>query len=388
MFRHSSLMVTNTFRNRRRSVLTISSIAVSLCLLGMLMAMYRALFLNTEASPAQALRLITHHRVSITQPMPVSFESKIKQVPGVRDVMVWQWYGGTYKDARDQRNFFARFAVEPDKLFNIRSEVDLPKDEQLAFQRTRTACIVGKGLAEKFDWKLGERVTLLGDIFPVNLELTIAGIYRAPDDEQTLYFNYDYLRELLKAAGRGAEQVGVFQIKANSTDDVERVAAAVDKEFENSTAPTKTESERAWQLSFIAFVGNLKLFLLSICAAITFTILLVSANTISMSVRERVREIGILKTLGFTRETVLWIILGESTLIAVGGGVVGIILAEGVCYAVRHNASRFASLNLGMTPDVAFGVILAAAVIGLASSFIPAWNASRLSILDSLRHSG
>jgi putative ABC transport system permease protein len=351
-----------------------------------LMAMYRALFLNTETHPGQALRLVTHHKVSITQPLPISYLARIRQIPGVRDAMVWQWFGGTYKDARDPRNSFARFAINPDRFLRIKSEVALPQDQKLAFQQFRTSCVVGKKLAEKFRWRLGDRVTLVGDIFPVDLELKIAGIYSDPDDSEILFFNYEYIRELLIAGGQSAQDsVGVFLVQADGPDDAPGVAAAIDREFENSPAPTTTESELAWQLSFISFIGNLKLFLISVCGALTFTMLLVLANTISMSVRERAREVGIMKTLGFTPGAILWMISGESVCLALLGGFSGMVAAEALCALVRNSASAFASLKPSLTPDVALAVLLVAAVVGTAGSIPPAWSVSRRSILDSLR---
>jgi putative ABC transport system permease protein len=222
----------------------------------------------------------------------------------------------------------------------------------------------------------------------VNLELTLVGIYTDPDDTETLFFNYRYLREQLKTINEPvrADEVGVLLVLANDPDEVPTVAAAIDSEFENSPAPTKSESEHAWQLSFVSFLGDLKLFLLSISGALTFTILLVSANTISMSVRERVREVGIMKVLGFTRGTILGIILGESAFMATAGGVAGLFLAGGLCLLVRNSVAAFASLKLSMTFDVAVVMLLVAALIGLVSSFLPAWKASRTSILDSLRY--
>lgn len=302
MFRFLPLILKNSLRNRRRSILTIGSIAVSLCLLGVLFAMYRVLFL-AEATPAQALRLITRHRVSLTQSMPIAYRQKIERIPGVKQVMVWQWFGGVYKDARDPKNFFARFAAEPDRLFGVSPELVIPEEQKLAFERERTGCVVSRTLADKLGFKLGDRIHLAGDIFPVNLELKLVGIFEDPNGGEVMYFNRDYLRDALGPSNRRSDQVGAFMIQANSADDVPRIAKAVDDTFDNAPAPTKTESEREFQLSFASFVGNLKLFLLLICGAVTFTILLVSANTISMSVRERVREVGILKTLGFTQAT-------------------------------------------------------------------------------------
>ena len=383
-------MVKNSLRNRRRSLLTIGSVAVSLCLLGVLFAIYNTLFLG-EATPAQALRLIVRHRVSLTQSMPVSYRQKIEQVPGVKQVMIWQWFGGTYKDARDPKNFFARFAAEPDRIFSVRTEYEIPEAQKLAFQRERTGCIVSQALAEKMGFKLGDRINMTGDIFPVNLELKLVGIFTEPQNEEVLYFNRDYLRDALGARNPRSDQVGAFVVQTNSADDVARVAKTIDDTFSNAPAPTKSESERAFQLSFASFVGNLKLFLLLICGAVTFTILLVSANTISMSVRERVGEVGIMKTLGFTQGNILGIILGESAVISLIGGAIGCLLAAFLCQGVAHSpgASYIQALkSLAITPMIAVICLGVSLFIGLVSSVFPAWGAARTSILDSLRYSG
>ena len=390
MLRFWSLMVASTVRNPRKSLLTAGSVALSLCLLSVLAAAYRSLFLEPESAPAEALRLVTHHRVSVTQPMPVSFLPKIRNTPGVVDSMVWQWFGGTYRDARDPRNFFARFAVEPARFFRIKPEVELPDDQKVTFQHTRSSSIVGRTLAARFGWKVGDRITLVGDIFPVTVELTIVGIYSSPDEEENLYFDYEYLRQLLVATGQSsrADTVGVFLTAADRPQDVDPIAAAIDKQFEDSPAPTKSESERLWQLSFVSFLGNLQLFLISISAALTFTILLVSGNTISMSVRERTREVGILKTLGFTREMILGMFMGETVLISIAGAIAGILLGSVLALAVRHSGTPFATLRLGFSAGVAGFVIAVAVLIGVLSSFIPARQAAHSQILDALRYSG
>jgi putative ABC transport system permease protein len=389
MLRYIPLMIKNTLRNRRRSLLTIGSIAVSLCLLGVLMAMYSALFLGGETTPARALRVVTRHKVSLTQALPVSYEGRIKHVPGVREVAEWQWFGGTYKDNRDRKNFFARFATEPKEYLAVRPEIEMPDDQRRAFERERTGCIVSRALSEKFNWKIGDRIPLQGDIFPVNLELTIVGIYDEPDHEESLYFNREYLRESLPVGSPRRDQAGAFLVQTDGPEAVPRVAKAIDALFDNSPFPTVTESERAFQLSFASFIGNIKLFLMAICGAVTFTILLVSGNTISMSVRERIREVGILKTLGFTREAILGIILGESVFISLVGGAIGLILAAGLCSLVRHAPAFVQALKtLTLTPPVALLSLALAIVIGLFSSLIPAWNAAKTSILDSLKDAG
>jgi putative ABC transport system permease protein len=386
MFRYLPLIFKNTLRNRRRSLLTISSIAASMCLLGVLFALYRALFLSPPA-PGQELRVITYHRVSLTQSLPSSYEQKIREVSGVREVSIWQWYGGTYKDARDYRNFFARFGVEPERFLRMRPEYTIAEEQKKAFLANRTACIVSRTLADKFGWKLGERITLVGDIFPVNLELNLVGIYDDPERNETLYFNHDYLREGMTGARK--DQVGAFSIQVDSADHVPRVSAAIDKMFENSTAQTRTESEQAFALSFVSFIGNVKFFLLTICGAVTFTILLVSANTMAMTVRERIREVGILKTLGFPNGSILGMILGESAFIALLGGAVGVLLASLIAYGLRQGPAYIQAMKtLSITLPVVLFCLAFAVVVGLVSSLVPAAGAARTSILEALRNAG
>jgi putative ABC transport system permease protein len=388
MFRYLSLMFKNSLRNRRRSALTMLSIGMSLCLLGVLGALYRGMFL-APPTPGQELRLVVHHKVSITQPIPASYADKIRQIPGVREAMIWQWFGGTYKDARDQKNFFARFAVEPDRFFRVRPELGLPDDQQKAFQHLRTGAIASSDLAERMHWKLGEKIFLTGDIFPVNPELTLVGIFNDPNTSETLFFSQIYLREMLGAGNARQDMVGMFQVQVERADQVAFVAKTVDDMNANSPAPTKSESEQAFALQFVSFLGNVKAFLMSICAAITFTVLLVSANTMAMSVRERIREVGILKTLGYTPGTILFLILGEAGVLSLLGGVVGLLLAIGLTGVLRNGPSFIQAMKtLTITPDVGAILLFVAVAIGVASSFIPAYNASRTPILDSLRNSG
>jgi putative ABC transport system permease protein len=332
---------------------------------------------------------VVHHKVSITQPLPLSYESKIRQVPGVREAMVWQWFGGTYKDARDRKNFFAPFCIEPDKFFRVRPEITMPDDQQKAFEHLRTGAIASSDLAERMNWKVGEKIFLTGDIFPVNPELTLVGIFADPNTSETLFFSQIYLREMLGAGNARQDLVGSFQVQVERADQVGSVARTIDEMFANSTAPTKSESEQAFGLQFVSFLGNVKMFLMSICAAVTFTVLLVSANTMAMSVRERIREVGILKTLGYTPGTILFLILGEAGVLSLLGGVVGLLLAVALTTIVRNGPSFIQAMKtLTITPDVGGGLLVLSFIIGVASSFIPAYNASRTPILDSLRNSG
>lgn len=386
--RYLPLIWKNSLRNRRRSLLTIASVSASLCLLGVLLALYGALF-HAEATPSQALRVVVRHRVSLTQSMPASYEERIRQVPGVKQLSAWQWFGGTYKDARDQKNFFARFAVEPAPFLAVRTDFEMPEEQRQAFIRQQTGAIASRALATKFGWNIGERINMIGDIFPVNPELTLVGIFDEPLKEETLYFNRAYLREMMPSSSDRRDQIGAFIILANAPDDVSRISKTVDDMFDNSPAPTKTESEQAFALSFVSFLGNVKVFLFAICGAVTFTILLVTGNTMAMSVRERVREVGVMKTLGFEAPAILGIILGESAIISLLGGVIGLILASGMTSVIRNGPAFVQGVKtLSISPAVALLSLGIALAIGLVSSFIPAWNAARTPILESLRFNG
>jgi putative ABC transport system permease protein len=295
-----------------------------------------------------------------------------------------QWFGGVYKDPRDPQNFFARFGTEPDKILVVRSEIRMPEDQKQAFLHERTACMIGRPLAEKLKLHLGDKIFVQGDIFPVNLEFTLRAIYDAPENNEALYFNLEYLEQALGAAKWG--EIGTFYVLADSPESVPHIAKAIDDQFHNSPVQTNTESERAFELSFVSFLGNVKVILLSICAAVTFTILLVSANTLAMSVRERVREVGVLKTLGFTRGTILGLILGEAVAISIVGGAVGVLLASALCGVVRMGPAFMDELkHLTIRPPVALVCLAVAAAIGLISALIPAWNASRTPIVEALR---
>ena len=390
MFSYLPLVLRNAVRNRRRTALTVASVAVSLGLLGVLLALYRSLFYGGDTTPGQAMRLVVHHKIALTQDLPVAYEEKIAQIPDVRAVTRLRWFGGTYKDARDTENQFAQFAVEPQTLFDVYPEFRITESEKQAFLSQKTACVASRALAEKLSWKLGERITLVG--MPVTLELTLAGIFDDPGVSSVLYFNWAYLRDSLPV-GDHRDTAQQFYVEANNKDVVSDVARQIDDAFADSPYPTKSEPEQAFFLSFVSFLGNLKLFLAAICGAVTFTILLISANMLSMSVRERTREVGILKTLGFSSGEILGMVVGEASLIAVAGGLLGCVLASGLCAAIAaamKNAPGFVAAikGLSLSPLAAALTLITALLIGLASSVVPGLSAARTSILDALRYNG
>jgi putative ABC transport system permease protein len=387
MFRHFSLIFKNCLRNRRRSFLTIISIAVSLCLLGLLLTIYHAFFF-TDATPDQALRLVTRNRVSLANPIPISYQQQIKQVPGVKEAMIMQWFQGVYKDSRDPANFFARFAVEAEKFGVLYPENKLPDEEMQAFVNDRTGCLVGRKTATKHNLKPGDRVTIVGDIFPITLELTVRGVYDGTIDNESLFFHYKYMNESLATTAGFRDVVGTYFIRMERAEDANLISKTIDDMFRNSPAQTKTETEQAFGTSFLAFLGNVKLMLLSICAAVTFTILLVSGNTMAMTVRERVREVGVLKTLGFTNGIVLWLMVIEAILISLIGGAIGLALTGGMLLLLRElpSAMTFGVFSqAALPPSVAIICLLVAGLIGFISSIVPALGASRRPIVEALR---
>jgi len=380
MVRYLPLILKNCWRNRRRTVLTIASIAVSMCLLGVMIAMFHALYLS-DAPPEQALRLVVRNRISLTVTIPESYGARIRQVPGVRDVLVSDWFGGTYID---QKHFFAHMAIDTDKLFTIYKELSIPDDQRKAFERDRTACVVGRDLVNKYNFHIGDRIHLVGDIYPGDYEFTVRGIFDSPRPSEVMYISREYLEQSLPERRRG--QAGTFVILLDSPDSATRVAQTIDNEFHNSTAQTKTESEQAYILGFVSLLGNVKMFLIAISAAVMFTILLVSANTMAMSVRERVREVGVLKTLGFTRATILGLILGEAVMISLAGGSLGYLLSIMLTSGVAKSpAGGFLPPIPPFQVTVALACIFTAGAIGFLSSLAPAMNASRTSIVDALR---
>jgi putative ABC transport system permease protein len=374
----------NAFRNKRRSVLTVLSIGFSLLLLTIMMTIWRSFYMDQE-SDQSAQRLVTRHRVSLTFTLPMYYREKIRSVPGVIGVVPVQWFGGLYIDDKPE-HFFAQFGTDPEEFFKVYSEYKLPQDQLSAWQHDRAGVVVDSELAKKFGWKLGDRIVLKGTIFPVNLELNIRGIYTAPIPDQSVYFHWKYVEEAVSFA---KDTAGTFGIMADSPDHVAAVAAAVDDMFRNSPAPTKTETEKAFQLSFVAMLGNVKAFILSICLAVVFAILLVSANTMAMSIRERTREVAVLKTLGFTRRAILGLFVGEAVTLALIGGIVGVLLATALIKVMAQSSSGGMFLSgLSVTPPTFVVALLVAGLVGFVSAIIPAYHASRENIVEGLRYIG
>jgi putative ABC transport system permease protein len=384
MFSLLPLIFRNVLRNRRRTLLTLASSAVSLGLLALLLAIYQGFFHGDDASPIEAKRLVCRHKVSIIQPLLASQKEQIATIPGVQALCSYTWFGGTYKEPS---NFFARFAVDADTVFDIYKEWEIPKEQIAAFKAERAACVLGSRIANQYDIKLGDTVTLVGDIYPCVLQLQVAGIFRAPAASECLVFHNDYLTESLPETDTQRDEVGSFIILTDSAENAPRVAAAIDRYMgENSAIPTRTESEKEFGRSFLALLGNVKLFLLSICGAVTFTIMLVSANAVAMAVRERTREMAILRTLGFRQSEILQLVLGEAVLISFLGSIFGLVLGWGLSHVIENVGALFGLQALKW--QAALLVVSAAVLVGLVAALVPALVAARKNIVESLRFTG
>jgi len=374
----------NACRNLRRTALTVLSIAFSLLLLTLMITIWQLFYLD-EGAPQSAQRLLMRHRVSLANFLPSSYWQQIRAVPGVVAVAPMTWFGGLYMDDKPE-NTFAQFAVDPETILQVYPENHIPDDQRQAWMRDRAGCMVDAQLAQRHGWKLGDRLFIKGNIFPVDLELTIRAIYTAPVASDTVFFDQRYLEEAVSWF-RG--QAGFYAIMVDSPQNVTRVAQAIDAKFHNSPQPTKTETEKAFALDFIATLGNVKAFILGICSAVVFAILLVSATTMAMSVRERTREVAVLKALGFTRRLLLTLLVSESVALALLGGLLGALAAAGLVRMMAHAPQMQGLFNgLRVTWGTLGASLLVAAMVGFLSGVVPAYTAANTEIVKGLRHIG
>jgi putative ABC transport system permease protein len=377
------LIWSNLMRKKLRTLLTLLSITVAFVLFGYLAAIRIGFTAGVEVAGID--RLITRHRVSITELLPFSYRDRIAAVPGVEAVVYQTWFGGVYQDPK---NFFAQMPVEPEPFLRMFPEYLLPEEQKLAWLRTRTGAIVGRSTARRFGWQVGDRVPILSQIW-VNKagnqlwEFDLVGIYDGTGtgvDTTTLFFRHDYFDEN-RAFGEGT--VGWYTIRVSDPEQAAEVAKRVDREFANSSAETKTETEKAFMTGFAKQIGDIGAILQAILAAVFFTILLVAGNTMAQSVRERTEEIGALKAMGFTHQQVLALVLAESCLLAAVGGGAGLTLAA---MMIAAGDPTRGALPVFYFParDAVLGVALAFG-LGIVSGAFPAWQAMRLRIAEALR---
>jgi len=372
-----SFIVRNALRNKRRFILTVFSVTLSLFLLTVLLVMLRGLTEPATTDEA-ALRIVVRHKVSLANMLFSKYKNQIEKMPGVMHVTKMLWFGGIY---RDEKNFFPQFACDAETLFKVLSEAKIDPQQLRLFIAERTACVVGIKTLQRFGWKLGDRITLMGAMWPCNLELTIRGVYTGSVDETNLFFHHEYLDEALGDRGF----TGLFWVRCENAAAVPQLIERIDAEFANSDAETKTETQQSFQLGFVSMLGNLKLLIGSICTVIVFTLVLVTAGTMSMAIRERGRELAILKALGFEPHLLFGLLLAESFGLAMLGCVLGCAGAWGLLESVdMYRLSRGLFVNFEVTPQIVGQALAVAALLGVVSCLWPAFTNIRRSVMAGL----
>ena len=375
----------NLKRKKLRTSLTLLSILVAFILFGFLMAIKQAL--AGGVSMTRQDRLVVRHKVSIIQMLPESYKARMARIPGVALATHQTWFGGIYQDPK---NFFMQNPVVPEEFLDMHPEVILSPEQKKAWLQTRTGAIVGRKTADRFHWKIGDKVPIQSSIWSKQdgsrlWEFEIVGIYdgdKKENDTTPLFFRYDYFDEARRTGAKGL--VGWYTIRVKDPAQAAEVAKRVDQEFENSDAETKTEPEGAFVQAWMSQIGNIVLIVSAILGAVFFTILLVTGNTMSQTVRERTGELGVLKAIGFTNAQVMSLVLAESCLLTILGGILGLGLA---CLLVPVLAKALAGLlPLFSLPthDLFVGLGLSIA-LGLVTGIFPALQAMRLRVADALR---
>ena len=383
MFRFVPLILANLNRRKVRTVFTVASIAVAFLLYGLLAAVKNGFEAGVELAGAD--RLITIHKVSLVQPLPQSYQARIAAVPDVALVTHSTWFGGRYQDAR---NVLQVAPVEPGPYLEMYPEYVIPPAEKQRWLTDRTGLLAGRSVAEKNGWKVGDRLPIRSDIYArqggdYTWEFVLDGIFDNRDpsgDTSSLLVHYDYFDEG-RAAGKGT--VGWYIVRVKDSNRATQAAGAIDTLFVNSSAETKTGTEKAFIQGFAKQTGDIGAIVTSIGLAVFFTMLLVSANTMAQSVRERTKELAVMKTLGFGDGRVLALVLAESLLLTLIGGAIGILGAKLIVGRTGAMLSEYLSSFILTGPALAMGVALMA-LLGLASGALPAIRASRLRIAEAL----
>lgn len=377
------LIIRNAGRHRLRTGLTVLGMAIAVMAFAVIRTAIGAWYAMAESSSPN--RLAVTSAVSLTFFLPLAYEPKIRAVEGVTNVSYAQWFNGTYIDSR---NFFPRFAIDHTTYFDMYPELIIPNDQKAALFRDRNACVLGKRLADRFGLKLGDPIRLTGDIFPGDWDFVVRAIYtgaKENTDEGVMYFRFDYLDERMRQESpTRAGQVGMFVVQIADPGQAAAISEKIDAMFKNSLAETKTQTEESFSLTFVALAGTIVLGLKAISILVIGIILMVLANTMAMTARERVSEYAILKTLGFRSFHIIGLIFGESVLIACFGGVLGLSLTFPVVGLMQAALADF----FGVFPLSAVTLILAglsAVIIGFVAAIFPTIRALRTTIVDGLR---
>jgi putative ABC transport system permease protein len=375
------LLWSSLWRKKVRTIFTLLSIFVAFLLFGLLMTIRTAFSFGVEIAGLDRLVLI--HKVSLIMPLPVSYLERLRATEGVTLATHNSWFGGVYQDPS---NFFAQISVEPEPFMKLYPEYKVPPEQMKAWLADRQGALVGVDLAKRFNWKIGDRVPIVGTIWQPKQgqvwEFNIAGMYDGDPgvDKTQFFFRYDYLNENRR---QGDGLVGWYIVKIADPSKAQQMGARFDQMFANSSAETKTTTEKGFVEGFAKQVGDIGAIMIAILVAVLFTMMLVAANTMAQSVRERTSEVGVLKTLGFSNASILMLVLSEAVLIAVIGGGLGLLAAW---LFIQRGDPTGGMLPIFILParDVATGAVLIV-VLGLVSGVLPALNAMQLKITDALR---
>jgi putative ABC transport system permease protein len=373
----------NMLRHRLRTGLTLAGIAIAIVSFGLLRTVVDSWYAGAELGSAG--RLITRSDASLSFPLPATYAERIRKVQGVRAVTYANWFGGIYID---EKNFFAQFAVDAASYFDLYPEFRLPPEQLSAFKRDRRGAVVGRKLAAKYGWKLGDQVPLRGTIYPGNWSFTIRGIYEGADDktdETQFLMHWHYVNESIKNLLPSlADRVGIYIVDVRDPSQAAAVSVAIDSTFRNSLNETRTETQKAFQLGFIAMVDTILLAIQTVAYVVVLIIMAVMANTMAMAARERMREYATLKALGFSDGFVSALIVAESMSLSLAGGLLGILLTFPAANSF-YSATRDLFVVFQVEPETIALQFGSAVVIGIAASIAPAFNSARIRIVDGLR---
>jgi len=374
-----TFILKNALRNKRRALLSVSSVAVSLFLLVTLQVALRELTLPPPSAGAE-LRVAVRNKISLTNLLPARQRTVIEKIPGVAAVSPFTWFGGRYQN--EEGMSFAQFAMDPAKLQSVFGEAKMNLDGYEKFAAARDACVLGKITADKYHLKVGDSMTLASTVYPGSLTFHIAGIYSGTPDDRNMLFRQDYLDESIGQPG----YVGMWWLKVKCADDMAPVIKAINAAFANTSAEVRAESERNFQLGFISMLGNVKALIASISTVVVFTLVLVSASTMSMAVRERFRELAILKALGFRRRELFAFILAESFGLAVAGALLGIGGAYSLyTFGDIGKMTQGIFVSFEVTPRIMGLAGLVAVLLGVVSALAPSLSVARMSVVDGLK---
>jgi putative ABC transport system permease protein len=361
-------------------------VAIAILAFGLLRTVISAWYAGVEASSAS--RLVTRNSISLIFPLPLSYKDKIRQVDGVKLVSFGNWFGGIYID---EKNFFANYAVEPKGYLTLYPEIIIPEDQKKAFLQDRKGAVAGRILIERYGWKIGDIITLKGTIFPGEWDFVLRGIYTGRDktvDESALFFQWDYLNETLKkTTPLRADQVGWYMIGITNPNLAADVAVRIDKTFKNSLAETLTETEKAFQLGFISMTEAIVIAIKLVSFVVIFIIMVVVANTMAMTARERIGEYAVFKTLGFGGWHIARLIFGESLLISLIGCILGIVLTFPAADIFSSSLRTYFPVFNVATKTI-YMDIGASVLVGSVAAVFPTWRAIKIRIADGLRRIG